>query len=280
MSETCSHDCENCGQNPESCGEKVDFRQTLNELSQVKHVVGIVSGKGGVGKSMVTCMLAVLMSRAGYKVGIMDADITGPSIPQAFGLHEKALSQANCILPAETSTGIKVISLNLLLPHETDPVVWRGPIIASMVTQFWTDVIWGDLDYMFVDMPPGTGDVPLTIFQSLPLDGIVTVTSPQELVGMIVTKAVTMAGLMKIPVLGAVENMSYFECPQCHTRHELFGPSRIDAAAKAKKIDTVSKLPLDPKLAVAMDRGRIEEFSSEALDNLVAKLKKLPVKNA
>lgn len=273
--ETCNHDCSSCG---EECSQRQaeDFRKPLNELSQVKHVIGIISGKGGVGKSMVTCMLATMMRNAGKNVGILDADITGPTIPQAFGLHEKALGKENCILPVETSTGIKVMSLNLLLPHETDPVVWRGPIIAGMVTQFWTEVIWGDLDFMFVDMPPGTGDVPLTVFQSLPLSGIIVVTSPQELVGMIVTKAVNMATLMNVPVLGVVENMSYYECPDCHSKHHLFGESRVDGLAKLKGIDTVSKLPLNPALAKAMDDGSIEEVHCQDLDNMVVMLQSLP----
>jgi Mrp family chromosome partitioning ATPase len=247
-------------------------------MSRVRHVIGVISGKGGVGKSMVACMLATLMRRKGLKVGILDADITGPTIPQALGLHEKALAKETCILPVTTKTGIEVMSLNLLLPRETDPVVWRGPIIAGMVTQFWTEVVWGDLDFMFVDMPPGTGDVPLTVFQSLPLNGIVVVTSPQELVGMIVEKAVKMAGLMKIPVLGVVENMSYFECPECHSKHYLFGESHLDSLSQEIGITTVSKLPLDPKLAQAMDAGTIETFTCHALDNLADVLEKLPVK--
>ncbi len=277
MSAECNHDCAACSEKCDN-GQPEDFRQPLNELSRVRHVIGVISGKGGVGKSMVACMLATLMRRKGLKVGILDADITGPTIPQALGLHEKALAKETCILPVTTKTGIEVMSLNLLLPRETDPVVWRGPIIAGMVTQFWTEVVWGDLDFMFVDMPPGTGDVPLTVFQSLPLNGIVVVTSPQELVGMIVEKAVKMAGLMKIPVLGVVENMSYFECPDCHSKHYLFGESHLDSLSKEIGITTVSKLPLDPKLAQAMDSGAIETFDCQALDNMAAMLEKLPVK--
>jgi Mrp family chromosome partitioning ATPase len=277
MGAECNHDCAACSENCEERQPK-DFRQPLNEMSRVRHVIGVISGKGGVGKSMVACMLATLMRRKGLKVGILDADITGPTIPQALGLHKKALAKETCILPVTTKTGIEVMSLNLLLPRETDPVVWRGPIIAGMVTQFWTEVVWGDLDFMFVDMPPGTGDVPLTVFQSLPLSGIVVVTSPQELVGMIVEKAVKMAGLMKIPVLGVVENMSYFECPDCHSKHYLFGESHLDSLSREIGITTVSKLPLDPKLAQAMDAGTIETFACPALDNLADVLEKLPVK--
>jgi Mrp family chromosome partitioning ATPase len=280
MSENCNHDCENCAE-AQHCDEEMrpeDFRQPLNEMSSIKHVIGVISGKGGVGKSMVTSMLAVMMKRAGFATGIMDADITGPSIPSAFGLHEKALGKENCILPVTTKTGIEVMSLNLLLPHETDPVVWRGPIIASMVTQFWTEVVWGNLDYLFVDMPPGTGDVPLTVFQALPVEGIIVVTSPQELVGMIVEKAVKMAGMMHIPVLGVVENMSYYECPDCHKRHAVFGESHIDSIAKEKKVSTVSKMPIATDLAVAMDKGLVEECAPEALNNMVEMLKNLPEK--
>jgi Mrp family chromosome partitioning ATPase len=277
MSAECNHDCSSCG---EQCAERQpeSFRQPLNELSRVRHVIGVLSGKGGVGKSMVACLLASLLRKKGHKVGILDADITGPTIPQALGLHEKALGKENCLLPVTSKSGIEVMSLNLLLPHETDPVVWRGPIIAGMVTQFWTEVVWGDLDFMVVDMPPGTGDVPLTVFQALPLSGIIVVTSPQELVGMIVEKAVKMAGLMQVPVLGVVENMSYFECPDCHSKHYLFGESHLDSLSQTIGITTVSKLPLDPKLAQAMDAGTIETYDCGALDNMVALLEKLPVK--
>jgi Mrp family chromosome partitioning ATPase len=275
MSAECNHDCSACG---EQCAERQpeSFRQPLNELSRVRHVIGVISGKGGVGKSMVACLLASLLRKKGHKVGILDADITGPTIPQALGLHEKALGKENCLLPVTTPNGIEVMSLNLLLPNETDPVVWRGPIIAGMVTQFWTEVVWGDLDFMVVDMPPGTGDVPLTVFQSLPLNGIIVVTSPQELVGMIVEKAVKMAGLMHIPVLGVVENMSYFECPDCHSKHYLFGESHLESLSKEIGIATVSKLPLDPQLAQAMDAGTIETCTCQALENMVAMLEKLP----
>ena len=220
MSE-CTHNCSSCG---ESCGERTapqDLHVPANGLSHIGKVIAVVSGKGGVGKSLVTSSLAVAMRRMGKKVAILDADITGPSIPAAFGIHTRAEGSELGIYPAETKTGIGIMSLNLLTEHETDPVVWRGPVIAGTVKQFWTDVIWGDVDYMFVDMPPGTGDVPLTVFQSLPIDGIVVVTSPQDLVSMIVTKAVKMAELMHIPVLGLVENYSYFQCPDCGKRHAM-----------------------------------------------------------
>lgn len=274
MSEACSHDCSSCGSD---CGERTqertDFREKPHELSQIKKVIAVVSGKGGVGKSLVTSLLAVSMNRLGMKTAILDADITGPSIPKAFGLHEKAEGSELGIYPVKTGTGISVMSLNLLLPNETDPVVWRGPIIAGTVKQFWTDVIWGDVDYLFIDMPPGTGDVPLTVFQSIPVDGVIVVTSPQELVSMIVEKAVNMARMMNIPVLGLVENMSYFKCPDCGKEHKLFGESHIDEIAAAHQIKTVSRLPIDPELAAAVDGGRVEEFKGNLLDNIVRMLK-------
>ncbi len=233
-----------------------------------------MSGKGGVGKSIVTSMLAVLANRKGLKTAILDADITGPSIPTSFNIHSKAVGTEDGIEPVVTAKGIKVMSLNLLLENETDPVVWRGPVIAGAVKQFWTDVIWGDLDVMFIDMPPGTGDVPLTVFQSLPVDGIIVVTSPQELVSMIVEKAVNMADLMNIPVMGLVENMSYYVCPDCGKKHSIFGESHIDQTAKAFGISDTAKLPIDPQLASWCDQGLIELFEGEWLDALADTLTK------
>ena len=265
MSE-CTHDCSTCSQ---SCGDRTQpqsFLEKPHELSDIKKVIGIVSGKGGVGKSMVTSLLAVTMQRRGFKTAVLDADITGPSIPKAFGLHEKAMGDNNGIYPVMTKTGIEVMSVNLLLPDETDPVVWRGPVIANTVKQFWTDVIWNDVDYMFVDMPPGTGDVPLTVFQSLPIDGIIVVTSPQELVSMIVGKAVKMAGMMDVPVLGIVENMAYYECPDCKSRHYIFGESHIEEVAAKYGITSIAGMPVNPKLAAACDKGMIELYEGDWLD--------------
>jgi len=272
MSEECNQSCGTCGE--ECTDRKVDFSEQPHELSKIKKVIGVVSGKGGVGKSMVTSLMAVIMKRKGYNTAILDADITGPSIPKAFGLNQKAKSNELGLFPLTTKTGIEVMSINLLLENETDPVVWRGPIIANTVKQFWTDVIWGDVDYMFVDMPPGTGDVPLTVFQSLPVDGIIIVTSPQELVAMIVTKAVKMAKMMKIPVLGLVENMSYFQCPDCDKKHYLFGESRIEEVAKQHGIEVVAKMPIDSSLAGACDKGLIELFDNTWLDHLAELLEK------
>ena len=256
--------CEGCSQknNPKS------FQEKMNACSDVKHVIGIVSGKGGVGKSFVTASLANQMAKKGYKVGILDADITGPSIPKMYGLKGAAQADDKGIYPMETKNGIKVMSINLLLPTEETPVVWRGPILANMVKQFWTDVIWGDVDYLFVDMPPGTGDVPLTAFQSLPLEGIVIVTSPQDLVQMIVKKAYNMACQMDIPVLGIVENMSYFECPDCGKKHEIFGKSHIDEIAAEHDIKAVAKLPINPEAASKVDGGFAEDLDVSALDNI------------
>ncbi len=275
MSDNCSHDCSSCAEN---CAERDprSFIEPQNEFSDIKRVIGVVSGKGGVGKSLATSMLATIMRRRGYSAAVLDADITGPSIPKIFGLRGHAGQDERGVLPVETQTGIKVMSINLLLEDDTQPVVWRGPVIAGTVKQFWTEVAWGDADYMFVDMPPGTGDVPLTVMQSLPLSGIVIVTSPQELVGMIVGKAVNMAGLMDVPVLGLVENMSYFECPSCHERHQIFGASRADEFAAKYGIDTVSRLPVDPDLAYACDRGLIELFNGDWLDGLADKIEALP----
>ena len=233
MSE-CSHNCETCGENCPSRQNPADFIEKPHELSSIKKVIGVVSGKGGVGKSLVTSMMSVLMQRRGYQSAILDADVTGPSIPRIFGLKERAMGDDNGIYPVKTKTGIEVMSVNLLLEDDTTPVVWRGPIIAGTVKQFWTDVIWNDVDFMFVDMPPGTGDVPLTVFQSLPVDGIIVVTSPQELVSMIVTKAVKMAQAMNIPILGIVENMSYVVCPDCGKAFQIYGESHVEEEAGKK----------------------------------------------
>ncbi len=264
MSE-CSHDCGSCSA---SCSERQpeSLLAKPHELSNIKKVIGIVSGKGGVGKSMVTCMSAVLMNRRGFNTAVLDADITGPSVPNAFGLHEKAQGTENAIFPVVTKKGIKVMSVNLLLPDETDPVVWRGPIIAGTAKQFWTDVIWDDVDYMFVDMPPGTGDVPLTVFQSIPLDGIIVVTSPPELVSMIVGKAVKMAEMMNVPIIGLVENMSYAVCPDCGKQIKVFGESHIDETAKKFGLKVLAKLPIDPECAKLVDTGMLELMETEAAD--------------
>lgn len=237
----------------------------MNSQSNVKKLIGVVSGKGGVGKSSVTSMLAVTAQRKGYKTAVLDADITGPSIPKAFGLTQKAMGNEEAILPVLTNTGIKTISVNSLLEDDTDPVVWRGPVLSGVVEQFWNDVIWGDIDVMFVDMPPGTGDVALTVFQSLPLDGIVIVTSPQELVSMIVEKAVKMANMMNVPVVGLVENMSYFVCPDCDKKHYIFGESHIEETAAKYGIANIAKLPMDPKVAAACDAGLAETLDTSAL---------------
>lgn len=274
MSE-CTHDCSTCSANCSSRQpSKEDFLEKLNDLSSVRKVIGVVSGKGGVGKSLVTSMLAVTFNRRGFKTAILDADITGPSIPKAFGVKEKAHGTEQYIIPAITKTGTQMISVNLLLDNETDPVVWRGPVIAGTVKQFWTDVIWKDVDYMFVDMPPGTGDVPLTVFQSLPLDGIVIVTSPQELVSMIVSKAVNMAKLMDIPILGIVENMSYVECPDCGRKINVFGESKTDAVAAEFGLKVLAKLPLDPVLANNCDNGLIELFEGDWMESAADDIEK------
>lgn len=263
--ETCTHDCSTCSA---GCSQQPqDLIEKLNPASSVDKVIGIVSGKGGVGKSMVTSMLAVTMARRGSRVGILDADITGPSIPQAFGLHEKAVGNEMGLLPSVTKTGIQVMSINLLLEDERTPVVWRGPVIAGAVKQFWTDVIWNDVNYMFVDMPPGTGDIPLTVFQSLPIDGIVVVTSPQELVSMVVSKAVNMARLMDVPVLGIVENMSYALCPDCGKKLEIFGKSHLEETAQKYELDVLGRIPMDPSVAAQADQGLIELFEGDYLEH-------------
>ncbi len=276
MSENCTHDCSSCSENCASrTGEKPDFSAPANPNSRVKKVVGVVSGKGGVGKSLITSLMAALLRRRGREVAILDADVTGPSIPRAFGVKENLMASEDGIFPASSATGIKMVSLNLLLPSETDPVVWRGPVIAGTVKQFWTDVMWGDVDFMFVDMPPGTGDVPLTVFQSLPLDGIIIVTSPQELVGMIVEKAVNMARMMDIPVLGIVENMSYFQCDNCGKQHFIFGESRVDAIAERFGIDAVARMPIDPAISSACDAGKVEMIEAPWLEAMADKLERL-----
>lgn len=266
MAEECTHNCETCGESCSSRTEPQDLTAKLNDASSVKKVIGVISGKGGVGKSLVTSMLSVIFNRRGYKTAILDADVTGPSIPKAFGLKQKAQGNDFGLLPVSTKTGIDVMSVNLLLKNDTDPVVWRGPIIAGTVKQFWTDVVWKDVDYMFVDMPPGTGDVALTVFQSIPLDGIVIVTSPQELVSMIVEKAVKMANMMNIPILGIVENMSYFKCPDCGKEHKIYGDSHIEEIAKEHGIPVLGKLPINPDIARSVDTGTIELFTGDWLE--------------
>ena len=269
MSE-CTHDCSTCSA---SCGSRKPQFEAVNQYSRVGKLIGVVSGKGGVGKSMVSSLLATELRRRELSVGILDADITGPSIPKAFGLRGNCeAAPLGGIMPMTTKTGIEVISLNLLLEDASAPVVWRGPVIAGTVKQFWTDVVWGDVDFMFVDMPPGTGDVPLTVFQSLPVDGIVVVATPQELVGMIVEKAVKMADMMNVPVLGLVENMSSFRCPDCGKVHAIFGESHADDIAKAHGISPVCRLPINPKLASAVDAGMIELMDENGLDALANKL--------
>ncbi|MCH5201638.1 MAG: Mrp/NBP35 family ATP-binding protein [Oscillospiraceae bacterium] len=262
----CTHDCSSCG---ESCSSKSpeSLIEELNPKSSVRKVIGIVSGKGGVGKSLVTSSLAVAMKEKGYRVAVLDADITGPSIPKTFGVKDRAMGNDEGLYPVATKTGIDIMSINLLLPEETSPVVWRGPVIAGAVKQFWTDVIWDDIDYMFVDMPPGTGDVPLTVFQSLPIDGIVIVTSPQDLVSMIVTKAVNMAKMMNIPILGIVENMSYFMCPDCGKEHKIYGESNIEQVAKDNDTKVLCKLPINPEIAKAVDNGKIEDLKGEYISS-------------
>lgn len=270
----CSHDCSSCSsscsdQNPEST------IKPLNAASSVKKVIGVVSGKGGVGKSLVTAMLAVNMANRGYHSAVIDADITGPSIPKAFGISERVYATDDGVIPARTAKGIDIISINLLLENSSDPVVWRGPIIGGAVEQFWTETVWEDVDYMFVDMPPGTGDVPLTVFQSLPVDGIIIVTSPQDLVTMIVGKAVKMAHMMNIPILAIVENMSYFKCPDCGKKYEIFGKSQVEEAAKGFEIPYTAKLPIDTNFASSVDKGEVEFLDVSALDNIAEILERI-----
>lgn len=278
MSENCSHDCSSCSANCASRkpGEMVKDKPHL--LSRVKHVIGVVSGKGGVGKSLVTGLLAAEMTRRGFSCGVLDADITGPSVPKMFGIHERATGDQDGIYPVTSAGGVQVMSLNLLLENETDPVIWRGSLITGTVKQFWTDVIWKDVDYLFIDMPPGTGDVTLTVFQSLPVDGIVIVSTPQDLVKMIVGKAVKMAQMMNVPVLGLVENMSYLKCTDCGKELPIFGKSRAEELGKEFNISPVARLPLNPSVAAAVDDGRIEQVREEALAPLAEKLAALPEK--
>ena len=262
----CTHDCSTCSANCPS-KEKKSLIEPSHELSNVKKVIGIVSGKGGVGKSIVTSMLSVIMSRRGHSTAILDADITGPSIPKAFAVKGEVMGDgAGGIFPLASKTGIKMMSVNLMLEDETTPVVWRGPVIAGTVKQFWTDVIWDDVDFMFVDCPPGTGDVPLTVFQSIPLDGIIIVTSPQELVSMIVAKAANMAKMMNIPVLGIVENMSYFKCPDCGKDYKIYGESHIDEVAAKFGYDVLARMPIDPRLAALCDKGMLELMENDYLE--------------
>ncbi len=264
----CTHNCSTCSQNCSS-RDKESLLAKPNAGSNIKKIIGIVSGKGGVGKSSVTTLLSVAMARRGYRVGIMDADVTGPSIPKAFGLHTGTiLGNENGMIPAETEGGIRVMSVNLLVEEEEKPVVWRGPVIAGVITQFYTDVAWGDLDFLFIDMPPGTGDVPLTVFQSLPLDGIVIVTSPQELVSLIVQKAINMAEMMNIPVLGLVENFSYFVCPTCNERHAIFGESHIEEVARKNNTQVLGRLPFDKGVASLCDKGEAEKLDTSAVDTV------------
>lgn len=261
-SNECTHDCSSCSEN---CSSRITH-EPLHSLSSVKHVIGVVSGKGGVGKSIVTSMLAVAMQRRENHAAILDADVTGPSVPKAFGLHGKVESTGDALIPLKTKTGIDVMSVNLLLPEETSPVVWRGPVIAGAVKQFWSEVIWDDVDYMFIDMPPGTGDVPLTVFQSIPLDGIIVVTTPQELVSMIVEKAVNMAKLMNIPIVGIIENMSYVKCPDCGKKIEVFGKSTTEAFCREHGIDFLGQIPFDPAMASLCDKGIVELFENDYPD--------------
>ena len=271
MSE-CNHDCGSCSSN---CGERKIEHDKPHEGSNIGKVIAVVSGKGGVGKSLVTALGAVASERAGYRTAVLDADITGPSVPKMFGIKDKAMGSELGLFPVESKNGVRVMSLNLLLDDETSPVVWRGPVISGAVKQFWTDVVWGDVDFMCGDMPPGTGDVPLTVFQSLPVDGIIIVTSPQELVSMIVEKAVNMAKMMKIPVLGLVENMSYFECPDCGKRIEIFGESKFEETAAKFGIEPLMRIPVLPALAQYADNGKIEDVAGVELSGLSRLLEKL-----
>lgn len=268
MSEACNGNCSSCAQG-DSCNEKQDFKQPMNQYSNIKKVIGVVSGKGGVGKSLVTSLLASATAKQGYRVAVLDADITGPSIPKSFGISQRALADETGLQPAVTAGGIKIMSVNLLLEDENAPVVWRGPVISGVINQFWTDVNWGDVDYMFVDMPPGTGDVALTVFQGLPVDGIIVVSTPQDLVRMIVNKALNMAKLMNVPILGLVENMSYFLCDSCGKKHDIFGKSSIDEIAGEAGLPVLAKLPLNPEVTRLVDEGKVEEVKMEELDSFV-----------
>ncbi|MCI8516198.1 MAG: Mrp/NBP35 family ATP-binding protein [Hungatella sp.] len=274
MSDNCTHDCSSCGENCSSrTQEQTSFLEALHPLSSVKKVIGVVSGKGGVGKSLVTSLMAVKMNSRGFRTAILDADITGPSIPKAFGVSgDIGLTEEKLMVPATSSTGIQIMSANLLLDHESDPVIWRGPVIAGAVKQFWNETLWKDIDYMFVDMPPGTGDVPLTVFQSLPVDGIIIVTSPQELVSMIVGKAVNMARKMDIPILGVVENMSYLKCPDCGKEISVFGESHLDEAAAEYGIDVLARIPIESRISKMVDEGAVEYLEEDWLDGAAERL--------
>jgi len=274
MSEECTHDCSTCSQNCSS-RQPADLHEAANPNSSVKKVIGVVSGKGGVGKSMTSALLAIAMRRRGYSCGILDADITGPSIPKLLGIHGRAMADEAGCWPIQSQTGIDVMSINLLMDNESDPVVWRGPVIAGAVKQFWTDVVWKEVDFLFVDMPPGTGDVPLTVFQSLPVDGIVVVTSPQELVGMIVGKAVNMAKLMNVPMLGVVENMSYVICPDCGKHINVFGDSHVEQYAAEYGLPVLAKMPIDPQLAQLADAGILETYGEDVLAGAADAVEKL-----
>jgi len=276
MSKNCNQSCSSCSENcAERKEKKNDFTVKPHEMSSIKKVIGIVSGKGGVGKSLVTSMLAVTMNRMGYHTAILDADVTGPSIPKAFGIREKVTGNKSGLFPVKSKTGIDIMSVNLLLENDTDPVVWRGPVIGNMVKQFWTDVIWEDVDFMFIDMPPGTGDVPLTVFQSIAVDGIIVVTSPQELVSMIVLKAVKMAEMMNIPIIGLVENMSFFKCSDCGKEHKIFGDSHIEEIARKHNLKVLAKLPVDPKISSVCDRCMIELFNGNWFEPVVKILEEM-----
>lgn len=264
MSEECTHNCESCGVDCSSRSSGIEKAQP-HYMSNVKKVIAVVSGKGGVGKSLVTSLMAVNAQRRGFKAAVLDADITGPSIPKIFGINDKPRNTEDSLFPCTSKNGISVMSINLLMENATDPVVWRGPVIAGVVTQFWSDVAWGDVDYMFVDMPPGTGDVPLTVFQSLPVDGIIVVSSPQSLVSLVVKKALNMAKMMDIPIIGLVENMSYLKCPDCGKEIKIFGESHIDEIAAEYDLDVLAKIPIDPAVASLCDAGNIEDIAQELI---------------
>ncbi|MEG1426671.1 MAG: Mrp/NBP35 family ATP-binding protein [Oscillospiraceae bacterium] len=266
MSENCTHDCSSCGEDCASRENPQSFMAPTNKMSHIKKVIGVVSGKGGVGKSSITAMLAVAMQRRDLQTAVLDADLTGPSIPKCFGITEKAKGDDEGLFPVKTKFGTRIMSVNLLLEDESAPVVWRGPVISGAIKQFWSDVMWGEVDYMFVDLPPGTGDAPLTVFQSLPLDGIIIVTSPQELVGMIVSKAVEMANMMNVPVLGLIENYSYVQCPHCSEKFKIFGESHVEEVAKKYNLKVLAQLPMDPALASACDRGIIELYDAPLME--------------
>ena len=271
MSEACDQNCNSCGvecSDRKEDTDKHDFTERLHDMSSIKKVIGVVSGKGGVGKSMVTSMLAVTMNRLGYHSAILDADITGPSIPKSFGIKTKATGTEFGIFPVKSKTGIDIMSVNLMLANDTDPVVWRGPIIAGTVKQFWSEVIWANVDYLFIDMPPGTGDVPLTVFQSIAVDGIVIVTSPQELVSMVVTKAIKMAEMMHVPILGIIENMSYFKCPDNDKSYHIFGESHVEEIASEHHLEVLAKLPINPQISASCDKGLIELYTTTDFDKV------------